>query len=229
MYNLNTRQSSKVYLSKLLEVKSFLCFSVFLAFAQCIGLLEVRGFQVIVLFQLKLRKWKWIPSTYEWTLHPYIRHFVRWAVSPFLHPPTHPQTYPSKWYALHRSLSIATSRRLWWTGHVVRLGCHRHADTKLICEIISETDSWNTKKKKIRWGKNEIVLWKHRENGSSIKLAQDGVRWRVRSLVVFKLGVCYQRVSYIQQQSKLNNNNNNKHDHHEELNFGFTEAFSSWT
>ena len=147
MYNLNTRQSSKVYLSKLLEVKSFLCFSVFLAFAQCIGILEVRGFQVIVLFQLKLRKWKWIPSTYEWTLHPYIRHFVRWAVSPFLHPPTHPQTYPPKWYALHRSLSIATSRRLWWTGHVVRLGCHRHADTKLICEIISETDSWNTKKK----------------------------------------------------------------------------------
>jgi hypothetical protein len=42
----------------------------------------------MVLFQLKLRKLKWIPSTYERSLHPCIRHFVRWTVSPSLHPPT---------------------------------------------------------------------------------------------------------------------------------------------
>ena len=61
----------------------------FLAFAQCIRLLETRSVQVMVLFQLKLRKWKRTPSTYEWTLYPCVRHFVRWTFSPFLHPPTY--------------------------------------------------------------------------------------------------------------------------------------------
>ena len=92
MYNLDTQQSSKVYLRMLLEVKCFLCLSAFLAFAQCIRLLETRNVQVMVLFQLKLRKWKWTPSTYEWTLYPCVRHFVRWTFSPFLHPPIHPPT-----------------------------------------------------------------------------------------------------------------------------------------
>lgn len=161
---------------------------------------------------------------------PYIRAFVTLSVGQsvrfYIYPPAHLQTHPPKWYALHRSLSVATSRRLCWTGHAVRRGCHRHTDTKFIWGILSKTNSWNTEKKSGRKGRNGLMK-RDREDGGSNKLTQDGVRWRDRSLVVCTLGVCYHRVGYIQQQNKFNNNNS-QHHYHEESRFRSTEAYSSW-
>ena len=107
-YNLDTRQSSKAYLSRLMEVKCFLCFSAFLAFAQCIRLLERTG--------QASNSWSYLNWNYGnesgYLVHmngPYIRAFVTLSVGhsvrSYIHPLIHPQTYPLKWYALHRPLT----------------------------------------------------------------------------------------------------------------------------
>ena len=95
---------------------------------------------------------------------------------------------------------------------------HCHEDVKLIWGIISRTDSWDTEKTSRGENRNG------HEDEHSIKLAQHGVRQVARWLVIFKLGVCYHRVSYIHWQSELNNN---KHNHYKELSFRSTEVCSS--
>jgi hypothetical protein len=68
---------------------------------------------------------------------------------------------------------------------------HCHEDVKVIWRIVSRTDSRDTEKTSRGKKRNG------REDEDSIKLAQHGVRQVARWSVIFKLGICYQRVSYI--------------------------------